>query len=40
LCDAGRLEEYPAEAFASIAKDLASRTPEAQQSSFMRMQAG
>jgi Mrp family chromosome partitioning ATPase len=40
LCDAGRLEEYPAEAFASIAKDLIGRTPEARQSSFMQKQSG
>ncbi len=40
LCDAGRLEEYSVEAFAPIVKDLARRTPEARQSSFMRMQAG
>jgi hypothetical protein len=40
LCDAGRLEAYPAEAFASIVEDLVRRTPEARQSSFMRMQAG
>ncbi|NIV39440.1 MAG: P-loop NTPase [Anaerolineae bacterium] len=36
LCDAGRLEEYSAEAFASIVKDLSERTPEAQPSSFMK----
>ena len=35
LCDAGRLEEYSAEAFASIVKDLSERTPEARPSSFM-----
>jgi hypothetical protein len=40
LCDAGRLEEYPAEAFDAIAEDLSKRTPEARPSSFMRMQAG
>jgi Mrp family chromosome partitioning ATPase len=40
LCDAGRLEEYSADAFVSIAKDLTKRTPEARQSSFMKMQAG
>jgi ATP-binding protein involved in chromosome partitioning len=40
LCDAGRLEEYSAEAFASIVKDLSKRTPEARQSNFMRMQTG
>ncbi len=39
LCDAGRVEEYSAEAFAPIAQDLARRTPEAQESSFMQMQA-
>jgi len=36
LCDAGRLEEYSAEAFVSIAKDLSERTPEARLSSFMK----
>jgi Mrp family chromosome partitioning ATPase len=40
LCDAGRLEEYPAEAFVSIAEELTSRTPEARQSSFMQMHTG
>jgi DNA-binding protein YbaB len=40
LCDAGRLEEYPMEAFKAIAEDLSKRTPEARQSSFMKMQAG
>ena len=35
-----QLEEYSAEAFASVVKDLVLRTPEARQSSFMRMQAG
>jgi ATP-binding protein involved in chromosome partitioning len=40
LCDAGRVEEYLAEVFAPIAQDLARRTPEAQQSSFMQTQAG
>ena len=36
LCDAGRLEEYSAEAFVSIVKDLSERTPEARPSSFMK----
>jgi ATP-binding protein involved in chromosome partitioning len=36
LCDAGRLEEYSAEAFVSIVKDLVERTPEARPSSFMK----
>ena len=40
LCDAGRLEEYSAEAFVSIAKDLSERAPEARPSDFMKMQAG
>jgi ATP-binding protein involved in chromosome partitioning len=40
LCDAGRVEEYPAEAFAPIARDLAERTPRAQRSALFRMQAG
>jgi Mrp family chromosome partitioning ATPase len=40
LCDAGRIEEYAAEAFVSIVQDLARRTPEAQESSFMQMHAG
>ena len=35
LCDAGRLEQYSAEAFASIVKDLRGRTPEARPSSCM-----
>jgi Mrp family chromosome partitioning ATPase len=37
LCDAGRLEEYSAEAFASIVEDLSERTPEARPSSFMKL---
>jgi Mrp family chromosome partitioning ATPase len=37
LCDAGRVEEYPAEAFASIAKELALRTPEARPSLFLEV---
>ena len=36
LCDAGRLEEYSAETFVSIVKDLSERTPEARPSSFMQ----
>ena len=36
LCDAGRLEEYSAEAFVSIAKDLSERTPVARLSNFMK----
>jgi ATP-binding protein involved in chromosome partitioning len=39
LCDAGRLEEYAAELFVPIAQDLARRTPEAQESSFMQTKA-
>jgi Mrp family chromosome partitioning ATPase len=35
LCDAGQVEDYPGEAFVSIAKDLAGRTPEARRSMFM-----
>jgi Mrp family chromosome partitioning ATPase len=34
LCDAGRVEEYAADAFAPIARELALRTPEAQRSMF------
>jgi hypothetical protein len=37
LCDAGRLEEYSAEAFVPIAQDLARRTPEARRSNIMQM---
>jgi Mrp family chromosome partitioning ATPase len=40
LCDAGRLEEYSAPAFGPIVHNLAERTPEAKESSFMRMHAG
>ena len=40
LCDAGRVEEYPAEAFVPIAQDLARRMPEAQPSSFTQTHAG
>jgi Mrp family chromosome partitioning ATPase len=40
LCDAGRLEEYSAPAFVPIAQKLAERTPEAQESSFMKQRAG
>jgi Mrp family chromosome partitioning ATPase len=40
LCDGGRGEEYLAKAFVPIAQDLAQRTPEAQESSFMQMQGG
>jgi Mrp family chromosome partitioning ATPase len=36
LCDAGRLEEYSVERFASIVRDLSERTPEAQPSIFMK----
>ena len=36
LCDTGRLEEYSAEAFVSIAKDLSERTLEARLSDFMK----
>jgi len=38
LCDAGRVEEYPAEAFAPIARELALRTPEARPSLFLKLQ--
>jgi Mrp family chromosome partitioning ATPase len=34
LCDAGRVEEYPADAFVPIAREVALRTPEAQRSMF------
>jgi Mrp family chromosome partitioning ATPase len=40
LCDAGRLEEYSAPAFVPIAQKLAERTPEAQESSFMKQHTG
>ena len=40
LCDAGRIEEYSGENFAPIAKELAQRTPVAQQSGFMQPHAG
>jgi ATP-binding protein involved in chromosome partitioning len=40
LCDAGRIEEYAGERFAPIAKEVALRTPMAQQSSFMQAHAG
>jgi hypothetical protein len=40
LCDAGRVEEYAAEAFEPIAQDLARRTPDARPSDFMRRHAG
>jgi Mrp family chromosome partitioning ATPase len=40
LCDAGRIEEYAAEAFAPIAQDLAKRTPEARLSNIMQMHGG
>jgi Mrp family chromosome partitioning ATPase len=33
LCDEGRIEDYPAEAFAPIARDLAAGLPQAQRSS-------
>jgi Mrp family chromosome partitioning ATPase len=39
LCDAGRLEEYSAEAFVPIARDLAERTPDARPSDFMQGQS-
>lgn len=35
LCDAGCVEDYPAEAFVPIAKDLAARTPEARRAMFL-----
>jgi Mrp family chromosome partitioning ATPase len=34
LCDAGRVEEYPVDAFAGIAKELAERTPVARPAMF------
>jgi Mrp family chromosome partitioning ATPase len=40
LCDAGRLEDYAADAFAPIAENLARRAPEAQPSRFMQAHAG
>jgi Mrp family chromosome partitioning ATPase len=40
LCDAGRVDEYAAEAFVPIAKELLLRTPEASPSTFMQMHAG
>jgi Mrp family chromosome partitioning ATPase len=35
LCDAGRVEEYHAEAFAPMARELANRAPEAPKSTFL-----
>ena len=40
LSDAGRIEEYEAEAFGPIAKELANSVPEAQKSRFLDVQAG
>ncbi len=40
LCDAGQIEEYTAEAFAPIVRDLAKRTPEARRSAFAQIQGG
>jgi len=37
LCDVGRVEDYPAETFVSIAKDLTGRTPEAQHHLFLKV---
>jgi Mrp family chromosome partitioning ATPase len=37
LCDSGRIEEYAAEAFGPIARDLAKRTPEARRSDLVQM---
>jgi Mrp family chromosome partitioning ATPase len=37
LCDVGRIEAYAAESFATIARDLARRTPEARLSKIMQM---
>jgi hypothetical protein len=34
LCDAGRVEDYDASVFTSIARDLAARTPEARAAMF------
>jgi Mrp family chromosome partitioning ATPase len=39
LCDAGRVEDYAAEAFLSIAAEVAKRAPEARQSTFLAMHA-
>jgi ATP-binding protein involved in chromosome partitioning len=39
LCDAGRVEDYAAEAFLPIATELARRAPEARQSPFLAMHA-
>jgi ATP-binding protein involved in chromosome partitioning len=36
LCDAGQIEEYMSELFVPIAQDLARRTPEARQATFMQ----
>jgi Mrp family chromosome partitioning ATPase len=40
LCDAGRVEDYAAEAFAPIAKVLVKRTPEARPFTFAQTPAG
>jgi ATP-binding protein involved in chromosome partitioning len=40
LCDAGRIEDYTMDLFAPIAQELAKRTPEARQSTFLQMHAG
>ena len=37
LCDAGRVEEYPVDAFAGIAKELAERTPAARPAMFLNI---
>jgi hypothetical protein len=37
LCDAGRVEEYPVDAFAAIAKELAERTPVARPAMFLNI---
>lgn len=40
LCDMGCLEDYTAEVFAPIARDLAARTPEAQWQGLIQMHPG
>jgi len=39
LCDVGRIEDYAMDLFAPIAQELAKRTPEARQSTFLQMHA-
>jgi len=40
LCDAGRIEDYTANAFAPIAQELVKRMPEARQPIFQQVHAG